>query len=420
MSDENDGYVTSCSFCNRNFSQHKALYAHMRRFHKDKPIKYKQKRTIICSVCDEEQRQIKTYWDHIRSKHPEVQLSFEKKFFYSEEDFNKWRMETEAQTHTHFSAARSQNTLSDGRIVQQFQCDRSGIYNLSRTATRKCLSKKIGKFCPAYIYRTKTVVDDLLEIEVDFQSTHVGHKFDVHSIRIRSEQRERRLRNAGKGRWPKKNASPPPSENAVNEHNVDLDGKSKSFIQEVSDILERDPNLEIQHVTCNCEEYELEATCGHVQMLLKSLENLKSLTREKNSVDEHSGDVDASYVEGDIAPVMIEDFVNPVENGNMKSLDDEKALILEELHQVVNMCQNREQLEIFKDIIAKAKCIYFSALKCEPQGTSDSPANIDPAHHTITQSSVSYPMLNVISTSSLNTSAISLPYQNNLVVLREK
>lgn len=262
-SNENDDFAASCSYCGRKFSYQKNLYIHMRRFHKDKPINYKQKHHIICSLCDETLPFIKVYWDHIRSKHPEVKLSFEKKFFYSEEDFNQWRTETDARTHTHFIST-SMHSLRDGRIVQHLQCDRSGIYIPSASVSRKHTSKKIGKYCPAYIYRAKTVVDDLMEIEVDFQSTHAGHKCDLHSLRVRSEKHERRLRNKGKGRWPKKLENSPssdgihneddlvekskslitgkgkwpknignPSSSEVvqNEHKVALDGKSKSFIK---------------------------------------------------------------------------------------------------------------------------------------------------------------------------------------------
>lgn len=201
----------------------------MRRFHKDKPIPYKQNHKIICWLCDEVQPFIKMYWDHIRSKHPEVQLSFEKKFFYTEEDFNQWRAETDARTNTHFISTSMQK-LSDGRIVQHLQCDRSGTYIPSASASRKHESKKIGKSCPAFIYRAKTVVDDLMEIEVNFQSTHAGHTCDLHSLRIRSEKHERRLRNKGMGRWPKKFENLLSSNGIDNEHNADLDGKSKSLV----------------------------------------------------------------------------------------------------------------------------------------------------------------------------------------------
>ncbi|XP_035224593.1 uncharacterized protein LOC118197193 [Stegodyphus dumicola] len=189
----NSASENKCSHCQFVFKARKNLNEHVRNFHPSDHGEYKDnKQTLVCSICNQKFLHMRDLHSHFKSDHPDITLSFQENIFYSVEDFEIWKAEIERETQSHFSKKCGDQQLVDGRICMRFYCHRSGVFEPKKD--RMCRvknigSQKIGKTCPAYITAYKKTVLDVTEIQVHYQSVHVGHKCEVARLPLSKNEK---------------------------------------------------------------------------------------------------------------------------------------------------------------------------------------------------------------------------------------
>lgn len=388
--------IVTCSLCDITFSRRNSLYRHLRRFHPDANITFKCKPVIICFICDKTFFNMTKYLNHICSEHPQVQLLFKKKCFYTDEDFFKWKSDMETQTQSHFAAYQKNYKLANGQISSSYYCDRSSQYSPCGRRNKHKFegTKNIATTCPANIRVLKTVVDDLMEIEMTFQSMHMGTELDADICR-HSGASKKRLKNKCKNKKTTKlfkmhhKLIETPSKEQMHSkqlikeiHRINGHEKIESSTNEVATIFCHNPDLVSQKM-CMCEKYLESATCEHIQATY-SLDMVATQPKEVASSDSNSLIIDSFSAEDNESQGC---FVSKKDsNGNC--LEVEKSSLLAEFKEIIDNCEKMEQIKILKDIVKDAKVRLSSASGLENLYTTLSQQN-----NTVQRSTVQQPLV---------------------------
>jgi hypothetical protein len=170
-----------CPICGKCFSKHSLVVKHETTAHTDKE-KIRRYDSFQCSECFTCFATKANIMLHFSRDHPNFVLQNEKLRFMSEDAFRLWKESVERNTASSYVKFDVHKTLRPS-MVNVYRCHRSGKYRKRGRDVRKMKSigsNKTGYYCPAQI-RVETFENaiDGVVLEVDFQSTHIGHVCEV-------------------------------------------------------------------------------------------------------------------------------------------------------------------------------------------------------------------------------------------------
>lgn len=187
---EKDNDKIRCTICDRTFSANGNLNKHMRKFHPASTPK--QQKNQVCPICEERYRKISDLQNHIMNEHEGINLKFEKQLFYCENDFQEWKKKVELESNSFFLKERGAIKRGE-KMITTYVCNRNGRKNPKKDDRERHIksgeSIKLDKTCPAIMTVSIEKVHEATEIEVNFQSVHVGHKAEPGKLRLPKDDR---------------------------------------------------------------------------------------------------------------------------------------------------------------------------------------------------------------------------------------
>lgn len=180
-----------CTYCDKQFPKKFNLNRHVKNLHKKAPGKNTQG-TYGCSICLVVFNTRESFVNHCSSSH-DIAIKTETLHFDNEENFNKWKTETEKKSKTCFIIRNSDVRNHNGPISKrsQYVCNRSGVYRgVGETRKREIKiqgSRKLNGFCPCGL-KVKFFTDG--KINVEYCSTHIGHKTEFAHLPLTFEERQ--------------------------------------------------------------------------------------------------------------------------------------------------------------------------------------------------------------------------------------
>lgn len=190
---DNNNYL-NCELCDRPFNRMSNLKRHWKRVHNNCEFpKYGKSRSVVvqCSSCNLSLNNFNKFKEHQEKVH-DIIFKTEILEFKCVEDFKHWKTNVEEQDIVKFVKHRGVKTCPDKKI-EYFQCNRSGFYESSVSCPEKRRremkikgSSKINAFCPA---RIKTEFFNDGKVNIEYCSTHIGHKLELAHVTLSDENR---------------------------------------------------------------------------------------------------------------------------------------------------------------------------------------------------------------------------------------
>lgn len=144
-----------------------------------------RKNPLICPECNFLCYDKSEIHEHFKTDH-NCNVEYESLDFDSEEDFYKWKAETERKIKCTF-ITRYTKLCKENKTIY-FVCNRSGFYNPSGKGKREIRhigSKKINGYCPAEIQ----LIFHSDGIQAKYQEIHVGHSSQLLYMNLNKELR---------------------------------------------------------------------------------------------------------------------------------------------------------------------------------------------------------------------------------------
>ncbi|XP_018318469.1 zinc finger protein 84-like isoform X2 [Agrilus planipennis] len=208
-----------CSVCDKEFSQRKSVYVHLRNVHKierlvpelihpafdcgncNKKFLYKTclvrhikscfssenknnksclrvltpGNRLICPQedCGEKFLKYVNLRQHLMVQH-DTNIEFEDLTFNSTSDFKKWKDQVEQETQSHYTLDTGLRPLINGTSKKTYNCHRSYTKRGKSKNIRTYLTTKMGRACPS---RIEVIFenDEQSTLSVKFWKTHCGH-----------------------------------------------------------------------------------------------------------------------------------------------------------------------------------------------------------------------------------------------------
>ncbi|GBM55328.1 hypothetical protein AVEN_76031-1, partial [Araneus ventricosus] len=173
-----------CEKCEIAFTMRKNLNAHLRQFHPEQDVQVKGSQ--LCGLCDCTFRTVTLLHEHLQNQHS-VTLQFVNKTFYSEEEFVNWKLQIEKDSQSSFIIRNSSVKKVAGKKLSYYICHRSGSFKPKGERIRHMKASgsiKSGSTCPAVMNVTAVTVDGIMEINVRYQSVHIGHELEIGKLKL--------------------------------------------------------------------------------------------------------------------------------------------------------------------------------------------------------------------------------------------
>lgn len=183
-----------CKFCKKNYTRRYNFKVHLKKFHpkiyaESELSKTKPKTDQKCPLCDYSSKLRNDVEKHLFDFHKIAEVSsFEILHFVTNDEFARWKKDTEKSTNTIFiqpcGAQRSKNVKTT-----YYYCNRSGYFapkGSGKRALRTQGSSKINSVCPAKIKKIETKDG----IEVHYLDIHIGHTPDIRHLHLQKDERD--------------------------------------------------------------------------------------------------------------------------------------------------------------------------------------------------------------------------------------
>ncbi|GFT03759.1 uncharacterized protein NPIL_644841 [Nephila pilipes] len=177
-----------CNTCGVTFGAKKSLHKHTRKFHPEESKLMSNK--LICGMCGEKFRLVVNLNERLQNVH-NVELKFAHENFYSEDYFLQWKEKIQVER---VSSFKIRNTCEKeaGLKLTYYICHRSGVANHTSNRIRNAKasgSEKCGFACPAWMTVSRRSIDGVTDINVQYQSVHVGHDMEAGKLHLTEDER---------------------------------------------------------------------------------------------------------------------------------------------------------------------------------------------------------------------------------------
>ncbi|GBO34242.1 hypothetical protein AVEN_241142-1 [Araneus ventricosus] len=178
-----------CKKCEITFKVRKNLNAHLRQCHPEQVVQVKGSQ--LCGLCDCTFRTVALLHEHLENQNS-VTLQFVNRTFYSEEEFVNWKLQIEKGSQSSFVIRNSSVKKEAGKKLCYYICHRSGSFKPKGEKIHHMKASgsiKSGSMCPAVMNVTAVTVDGIMEINVRYQSVHVGHELEIGKLQLSKNER---------------------------------------------------------------------------------------------------------------------------------------------------------------------------------------------------------------------------------------